>query len=234
MHESALGDYVRRHLVLPLDRDFTAAGIATGDFTAHARRGVTFAGETYALPFDTWSWLWHVNTSLMKQAGLLDAAGRPVVPRSPQELLAHARQFRRATGKPYFAWAAANEPAANTRTFLTLVAQHDARLFGGNGKPIDMHQPAVVDALGLMRQLYAEGHVKPNLGYVGANQAFLRGEVGGGGGDLGDRPVPERIAVGRLAIVRRLYRAAVPATLRAQGCVCRWPCVGDAGCRLPR
>ena len=178
MHESALGDYVRRHLVRPLDQDFAAAGIATGDFTAHARRGVTFSGSTYALPFDSWSWLWHVNTALMKQAGLLDEAGRPRMPRTPQELLEHARQFRRATGKPYFAWAAANEPAANTRTFLTLVAQQDGRLFGEDGKSINMHQPAVVNALGLMRQLYAEGHVKPNLGYAGANQTFLRGDAG--------------------------------------------------------
>ncbi|MRV74363.1 extracellular solute-binding protein [Duganella sp. FT92W] len=178
MHESALGDYVRRNLVLPLDKDFAAAGIATSDFTAHARRGVTIAGGTYALPFDSWSWLWHVNTSLMKQAGLLDPAGRPLVPGSPQELLAHARQFRRATGKPYFAWATANEPASNTRTFLTLVAQQNALVFGENGKSINMHQPAVDNALTLMQQLYAEGHVKPNLNYAGANQAFLRGDAG--------------------------------------------------------
>ncbi|HWW73003.1 MAG TPA: extracellular solute-binding protein [Duganella sp.] len=178
MHESALGDYVRRGLVLPLDKDFAAAGIDTGDFTAHARRGVTFAGQAYALPFDTWSWLWHVNTSLMKRAGLLDGDGRPLVPHSPEELLSHARQFRRATGKPYFAWAVANEPAANTRTFLTLVAQQNARLFSENGKKIDMHQPAAAKALRLMEQLYAEGHVKPNLDYGGALQAFLHGDAG--------------------------------------------------------
>ena len=178
MHESALGDYVRRNLVLPLDQDFAAAGIATSDFTAHAQRGVTFSGRTYALPFDSWSWLWHVNTALMKQAGLLDAAGRPRMPRSPQELLAHARQFRRATGKPYFVWAVANEPAAITRTFLTLVAQQNARLFAADGKSIDMHQSAVTNALNLMQQLYAEGHVKPNLDYAGANRVFLRGDAG--------------------------------------------------------
>jgi len=178
MHESALGDYVRRNLVLPLDQDFEAAGIATSDFTEHARRGVTFAGHSYALPFDSWSWLWHINLSLMKKAGLVDAAGQPLMPHSPEELLAYARQFRRATGKPYFAWAAANEPASNTRTFLTLVAQQDARLFGENGKSIHMRQPAVANALSLMQQLYAEGHVKPNLDYGGANRAFLQGDAG--------------------------------------------------------
>ena len=178
MHESALGDYVRRKLILPLDGDFAQVGINTVDFTEHARRGVTFDGGRYALPFDTWAWLWHINTGLMKKAGLLGADGQPVLPHSPEELLAQARQFRAATGKPYFAWAVANETAANDRTFLTLVAQQNAKLFSDNGKSIDMHQPEVVRALTLMRQLYAEGHVKPNLDYASANQAFLNGEAG--------------------------------------------------------
>ncbi len=172
MHESALGDYVRRKLVLPLDADFQRVGIPVDDFTEHARRGTSFNGQTYALPFDTWAWLWHINTGLMKQAGL-DA-----LPRSPEELLAQARQFKQRTGKPYFAWAVANETAANDRTFLTLVAQQDARLFSADGKTIDMHQPAVVNALTLMQTLYREGHVRPNLDYAAANQAFLNGEAG--------------------------------------------------------
>ena len=36
----------------------------------------------------------------------------------------------------------------------------------------------MANALGLMRQLYAEGHVKPNLDYASANQAFMNGEAG--------------------------------------------------------
>ncbi|HEY1393011.1 MAG TPA: extracellular solute-binding protein [Methylibium sp.] len=178
MHESALGDYVRRKLVLPLDADFERLGIPKDDFTDHARRGVTFNGQIYALPFDTWAWLWHINTRLMKQAGLLGEDGQPKLPHSPEELLAQARQFRQRTGKPYFAWAVANETAANDRTFLTLVAQQGAQLFAPDGKTIRMQQPAVAKALALMQQLYAEGHVKPNLDYAGANQAFLNGEAG--------------------------------------------------------
>lgn len=172
MHESALGDYVRRKLVLPLDEDFKRIGVPVDDFTEHARRGTRFNGQTYALPFDTWAWLWHINTGLMKKAGLSE------LPRSPEELLAQARQFKQRTGKPYFAWAVANETAANDRTFLTLVAQQNAKLFSDDGKTIDMHQPAVVNALTLMQTLYREGHVRPNLDYAAANQAFLNGEAG--------------------------------------------------------
>lgn len=172
MHESALGDYVRRKLVLPLDEDFKRVGVPVDDFTEHARRGTSFNGQTYALPFDTWAWLWHINTGLMKKAGLSE------LPRSPEELLAQARQFKQRTGKPYFAWAVANETAANDRTFLTLVAQQNAQLFSDDGKSIHMHQPAVVNALTLMQTLYREGHVRPNLDYAAANQAFLNGQAG--------------------------------------------------------
>jgi multiple sugar transport system substrate-binding protein len=177
MHESALGDYVRRKLVLPLDEDFTRIGIPVDDFTEHARRGVSFGGEVHALPFDTWAWLWHLNTGLFKQAGLTEG-GKARLPRSPEELIAQAEQFKQRTGKPYFAWAVANETAANFRSFLSLVAQQGAPLFSNDGKTIDMKQPAVTNALTLMQRLYAEGHVKPHLDYASANQAFLSGEVG--------------------------------------------------------
>ncbi len=178
MHESALGDYVRRKLVLPLDEDFQRIGVPVDDFTEHARRGTSFNGQTFALPFDTWAWLWHINTGLLKKVGLTGADGQPTLPHSPEELLAQARQFKQKTGKPYFAWAVANETAANDRTFLTLVAQQNAKLFADDGKTIDMHQPAVVNALTLMQTLYREGHVRPNLDYAAANQAFLNGEAG--------------------------------------------------------
>jgi multiple sugar transport system substrate-binding protein len=100
------------------------------------------------------------------------------LPGSPEELIAQAEQFKQRTGKPYFAWAVANETAANFRSFLTLVAQQGAPLFSTDGKSIDMKQPAVTNALTLMQRLYAEGHVKPHLDYASANQAFLSGEAG--------------------------------------------------------
>jgi multiple sugar transport system substrate-binding protein len=178
MHESMLGDYVRRNLVEPLDEGFAQVGIDTQDFTDHARRGVVQGGKTWALPFDTWSWLWHFNLGLMKQAGLVAPDGKPVLPRSPEELLAQARQFRKATGKPYFAWAAANEPSANTRTFLTLVYQQNGHVFAQDGRSADFRTPEVNKALDLMQALYDEGDVKPGQDYPGANQSFLNGEVG--------------------------------------------------------
>jgi multiple sugar transport system substrate-binding protein len=178
MHESILGDYVRRKLVLPLDEGFKQVGIDSGDFTEHASHGVTFGGQVYALPFDTWSWLWHVNMNLMRQAGLVQRDGKPVLPHSPEELLAQARRFKQATGKPYFAWAVANEMVAYTRTFMTLVQQQGGRVFAEDGRSINVHGPEARTALLLMKRLYDEGHIKPNTDYSAANRAWLNGEGG--------------------------------------------------------
>lgn len=178
MHGSLLGDYVRRKLVLPLDEGLAQVGVDTKDFTAHAQRGVTVDGQTYALPFDTWSWLWHVNLNLMRQARLVQPNGQPVLPRNPEELLAQARQFKQATGKPYFAWAVANETVAHTRTFLTLVYQQGGQLFGEDGRSLSVSGPEARHALQLMKRLYDEGHIKANTDYGGANRAWLNGEAG--------------------------------------------------------
>lgn len=178
MHLSVLGDYVRRKLVLPLDEGFKQAGVDTTDFTDHARQGVTRDGVVYALPFDTWSWLWHVNMNLMRKAGLVQPNGKPLLPRSPDELFQHAERFKAATGKPYFAWAVANETASHTRTFLTLVHQQGGSLFGADGRSMSVSGPEARTAFTLMKRLYDAGHIKPHADYGGASRAWLNGEAG--------------------------------------------------------
>ena len=138
MHESVLGDFVSRKLVEPLDDGFKSVDIDTKDFTDQAAKGTSFDGKTYALPQDTWSWLWHINLNLFKKAGLTNADGTPILPTTPDEMLAQAKKFKEATGKPYFSWTTANETAAPFRTFLTLLAQQNGQLFKDGGKKIDM------------------------------------------------------------------------------------------------
>lgn len=178
MHESVLGDFVARKLVEPLDDGFKSVGIDTKDFTEQAARGTVIGGKTYALPFDTWSWLWHINLNYFKKAGLTNADGSPILPKTPDELLAQARKFKEATGKPYFSWTTANETAAPFRTFVTLVAQQNTSLFKDNGKKLDMQSPAAKNALELMSKLFTEGHIKPGLDYSATQQAFVNGDVG--------------------------------------------------------
>jgi len=178
MHESALGDFVARNLVEPLDEGLKSVGVDPSQFTDQARRGTVIGGKLYALPFDTWSWLWHMDLNMMKKAGLTAADGSPVLPRSPAELLDQARKFKAATGKPYFSWPTVNESAAWFRTFVTLTVQQGGVLFSPDGKKIDMRSKEAKNALELIATLYNEGHVKRGSDYGAANQAFINGEAG--------------------------------------------------------
>ena len=178
MHESSLGDYVSRKLVEPLDAGFKSVGINTADFTDHARKGTVYDGKAYALPFDTWSWLWHINVNLLKKAGLTNDDGSPIVPRSPDELLAQARKFKQATGKPYFAWPTSGTVPTNTWTFLSMMVQQKTPLFTEGAKPrINLHTPEAKQVLDLMSKLYAEGLVMPGLDSGAVNQAWFKGDV---------------------------------------------------------
>jgi multiple sugar transport system substrate-binding protein len=178
MHESVLGDFVARNLLEPLDDGLKSVGISPSEFTDQARRGTVIGGKVYALPFDTWSWLWHINLNMMKKAELTNADGSPILPKTPEELLAHAEKFKAANGKPYLVWPTVVEPAAPFRTLATLVAQQDAVLFPPGGKSIDIRSSAATRAIELMGRLYREGHVKTGADYGAANQAFLNGEAG--------------------------------------------------------
>jgi multiple sugar transport system substrate-binding protein len=179
MHEAVLGDYVKRNLVEQLDDGFKSVGVDTKDFTAHAHRGVTFAGDkTYALPFDTHSWLWHINVNLFKKAGLVDASGKPILPKNPDELLAQAKQFKDKTGLPYFTVPIANEAAAQMRSFDTWVYQQNGTLFPSGPTKIDLHNQASTNALTLYDKLMKAGDITPGLDYGAANQAFETGKAG--------------------------------------------------------
>ena len=99
MHTAQLGDYTR--YVEPLDDTLKEAGIDAGDFTPNARAGVTVSGKIYAMPWDTHSWLWHFNVGLFKKAGLVDAQGQPLIPKTVDEMIAQGQQMKEKTGKPY-------------------------------------------------------------------------------------------------------------------------------------
>jgi multiple sugar transport system substrate-binding protein len=178
LHSSVLNDFAKRQLLEPLDAGFAEVGIATADFTPQADRAVAIGGVHYALPFDTHSWLWHVNLNLLKRAGLTAADGRAVVPRSAAELLAQARQFKAATGKPYFIMLTVNDAQAFSRTILTLVRQQGGTLFPRNAFEIDLRSKALRDSIELLRMLYDEGLASHGHDYAGGVQAFIKGEGG--------------------------------------------------------
>ena len=128
MHGSVIADYQARGLLDPLGAELTKMGVAPASFTPAARTAVTIDGETWGMPIDTWAQLWQINLNLFREAGLM-RGGKPVLPRSPDELFAQAQQFRERTGKPYIVQPTANEYANFARNFYTFVLQQNGTLF---------------------------------------------------------------------------------------------------------
>lgn len=176
LHASVLNDFVKRGLVEPLDAGFAEVGIDPRDFTAQAARAVTVQGRLHALPFDTHSWLWHLNLNLLRQAGLLQPDGRAVLPRSEAELLAQARRFKEATGKPYLILLTVNDAPAFLRTLVTLVHQQGGSLFPKDPLHIELGSPQVRRAVDLLRTLYREGLASQGHDYASGIQAFVAGQ----------------------------------------------------------
>ncbi len=175
MHMSQLGDFAARKLVQPLDAVFKDAGIDASDFTPAAKSGTEIGGHYYALPWDTHSWLWHYNVGLMKQAGLVDGSGAPVVPKSTEELLAQAKTFRAKTGKPLLLMAEPDAASA-ARTFYTYLGQQGAALFPHDFSHADFATPAAHKTVETIAAMYANS--PHNEDYAAATASFPNGEAG--------------------------------------------------------
>jgi multiple sugar transport system substrate-binding protein len=177
MHTSQLGDFVR--ITEPLDEQLKAAGIDVSDFTPHARTGVTVGGKIYALPWDTHSWLWHINVGIFKKVGLVDDSGHPIVPTSVDELLGQAAKIKEALGKPYFTMGtlASGDAGNGARSFYTLLYTQGGTLFPSNdpNKP-DFSTPEAKKAFEFFETLAKNGYISKGLDGAAALGAFLNGD----------------------------------------------------------
>lgn len=176
MHESAISDFQSRGLLEPMEEGLRGVGVDPASFTEAGLTGVTKEGTIYGMPFDTWAPLFHINMNYFRQAGLV-RDGKPILPTSPEELLAQARQFKQATGKPYFVQALANQKPAYTRNFFTFLMQQDSDFFS-DPKRIKLQTAQARNVAQLFRTLYEEGLTTKDQDYAAATNGFMNGDGG--------------------------------------------------------
>lgn len=176
MHQSVISDYQGRGLLEPMDNVLRQAGITPDAFTEAGRRGVVKAGHVFGMPWDTIGRLWHINTRLMAQAGLM-RGGTPILPNSPEELLAQARRFRAATGKPYLILAQVGAPDYHVANLYTYLLAQDAAIFP-DPRHIRLNTPEARRIVELFRTLNAEGLSTRNQDFPAATTAFTNGQGG--------------------------------------------------------
>lgn len=176
MHQSVISDYSSRGLIEPVEPLLAQAKIDPAGFTPAARAGVEKEGRLYGMPWDTIGRLFHINTELMAQAGLM-RDGKPVLPTSPEELLAHARQFKERTGKPYLIQAQVSAPDFTVAFLYTYLLAQDAPIYPDD-RHIRLDTPEARTIVTLMRKLNAEGLTTTDQDFPAATAAFTQGKGG--------------------------------------------------------
>jgi multiple sugar transport system substrate-binding protein len=176
MHTGVISDYAAKGLLEPVGDYLRAAGIAPDSFTDASQKAVTIGDQVYGLPFDTHGGLFHVNTALFEQAGLM-RGGKPVLPNSAEELIAHARQFQQRTGKPYLIQSNVGDPAYAARNLYTYMMAQGAAIFP-DSRHIDLTNPAALRIANFFKRINQERLGTLNMDTPAAIAAFINGEGG--------------------------------------------------------
>ncbi len=176
MHQGVMADYAAKGLLEPVEPYLAAAGIRPSDFTRASRDGVTIRGRVYGLPWDTHGGLYHINTKLFAKAGLM-RGGEPVLPKSPEEMLQHARQFKARTGVPYLIQSQVGDPAGAARILYTYMMAQGAKIFP-DPRHVRLNTPEGRRVAAFFKQLNDEGLSTLNMDTPAAIAAFMSGEGG--------------------------------------------------------
>lgn len=178
MHSSVMPNFSDRDLLTPLGKQMADIGIDTNDFVPAALTNASSNNEVYALPYDLHALLFHVNMDLMKQAGLVNADGSPMLPKSPEELIEQGKKFKEATGKHYIAVESQSAEGMMVRLFDSFMWQQGVEVISADGKTVSINTAEGLNAAKLISSIYSEGLANSALDYPGAEQAFLNGEAG--------------------------------------------------------
>ncbi|MCG6904127.1 MAG: extracellular solute-binding protein [Rhodobacter sp.] len=174
MHRHRVPEFAGLGAIAEISADLAAAGIDPADWSPAALDAVSFKGGIYGVPMDFHANLWHVNMDIMAEAGLVQD-GKPVLPSSPEELLAHAKMVKEATGKDYLSADFAQFPLG-VRMVLALLWQQNANIFDDDGTAT-INTDAARNAVKAVTQLFDAGYANPQLNYADSQQAFLNGET---------------------------------------------------------
>ena len=176
MHTGMISDYAAERLLEPIEPYLAQAGIAPSAFTEASRSAVTIGGRLYGLPFDTHGGLFHVNTRLFAEAGLM-RDGEPVMPTSPEEMMAQARQFTERTGKPYLIQSLVGDNAYAARNLYTYLLAQNAVFFPSPSQ-IRLLTPEAERIVDFFRAITASGTSTLNQDTPAAIATFVSGEGG--------------------------------------------------------
>ncbi|KJY78832.1 extracellular solute-binding protein [Vibrio nigripulchritudo] len=174
MHKHRVPEFASIGILAELsEAELKKYGIDSSDWTDRATQAVSYQGKVFGVPMDFHANLWHINKKLFEKAGLVDDSGSPILPSTPSELLAHAKQMKEKTGKDYLAADFAQFPIG-VRLVLALLWQQNSNIF--DEKSVTVDTPEARKAISAINDLFKSGYANPKLNYAESQQAFLEGQ----------------------------------------------------------
>lgn len=171
MHTATLPDFASKNVLNPVDVEKLAD---IDDFVPSILAGGKYNGVQYAIPIDTHPLVLYYNKSVLREAGLVDDQGNPLVPENGDELLEYARQVKVETGK----WGLSIEVIGYMvfRWWYGMLNQQGGSLLDNDGKAAAFADEKGLKALEYINQFITEGLAATSVSYPDSEAIFTVNE----------------------------------------------------------
>lgn len=157
MHLSVLPEFASRGTLVALDK-YVSKDIL-GDYVPEILAKAHYDGKLYAIPFDTHPMVLYYNKKLLRQAGLVDAKGEVLLPKTWDELLSYAKQVKEKLGLEV---GISSEIGAmmGERLFMAYYTQLGGQIYDEKTKTLKLDFQMVKKTYEFISSLYTSGVTK--------------------------------------------------------------------------
>jgi len=165
--DTTISPFVAKGLLVPLDDilvDDGKVNLKPEEFLTSLLEACKYGDHYYAMPFMGEVYYMTVNTEMMKDAGLVDASGKPIPPKDLNEWYEYAKKLTKkdASGKVSvwgqhlnWAWNSA------TITYMALLQSQAGTYWNADHTNLDFTSPKALEVLQFAQKLVKDGCASP-------------------------------------------------------------------------
>jgi multiple sugar transport system substrate-binding protein len=172
MHLAVLPDYASRGVLNPIDAVMPVG--FTDKLLPNIVERAKYDGKLYAIPMDSHPLVMYYNKKALKAAGLVDAKGDVLVPKTWAELLDYSKKFTEKTGKP--GMTASTDSIFGERVWSSLYAQMGGLFQNPKTGKLEVDQEKAAKAYEMLYQFYSAKLAPAPLTYADSESLFVNNE----------------------------------------------------------
>lgn len=173
MHLSILPTYAEKGILAPVEKYVSEE--FRSQFLSNIATKMSYNHHVYAIPIDTHPYVLYYNTSVLKEAGLMDTSGKVQLPSTWEELLEYANTIKEKTGK----WGLTIESQySGERWWMSLYRQSGGLFFDPDTSTLQLDAEHASEAYEVMKSFYTR-QVTPFIpDYAECEHLFLDQQSG--------------------------------------------------------